>query len=746
MAKPQMTFFNELKRRNVIRVGIAYIVVAWLVAQVLQLFMESFGAPDWVMKTVLILLAAGVPFALLFAWVFELTPEGLKRETEIDRSQSITTQTGRKLDFAIITVLVLALGYFAWDKFAFSGKGEPRIEQSSSGLTDESIGAEPAIQPVSNRSIAVLPFVNMSPEKDQEYFSDGISEEILNVLAKIQDLHVTSRSSAFAFKGKTIDIPTIAAQLGVANVLEGSVRKSGNKVRITAQLIEAATDRHLWSETYDRELVDIFAIQDEISLAIVTALKGQLDLEDRSAAKIENRQTSDTGAYEAYLRGHHLIVQRTRPALEAAVTEFENAVEIDPEFALAHAELAIAHMLLIKDQYGDSTFEEVTALAAPHANRAMELDPNLAEAQAAAGFVLWHVGASPETLAYFEEALRINPNQSQVLAWMSVASSENGDYSQALEYEEKLLHIDPLATPNLANLAQSYASRGKNESVKSIIANLTSISPIAMLGAKSSIAWADGRNSEAILLGLDSLLLEPQDSRPRLFLSYQFAELQLASEAILINQQVEPLTWWILGRNEELIAVLIEKARQSELTADDSRNLGQAYAATGDYEKALPLLEMAWDHSGYRVSQIGPFNIFDAAALIAARQANSPLADTTELVEAMKSNVQRMKDAGITSKQLHFNSALFAWFTGDVEGALYEFDKAVSLAADIPFGLHYMQELLTHPGYAPIREKREAWMHSERQALFRIVCADNPYAKVWQPQPETCEGFQSASL
>jgi TolB-like protein len=737
-----MSLFNELKRRNVIRVGIAYIVIAWLSAQVLQLFMESFGAPDWVMKVVLILLASGIPFALLFAWIFELTPEGIKRETEIDRSQSITTKTGRKLDFTIIAILVLALGYFAWDKFVLQDVDVSVPDNASLEATNESLVTASPEQQVSSRSIAVLPFVNMSSDTDQEYFSDGISEEILNVLTKIPDLHVTSRSSAFAFKGKTVDIPTVAAQLGVANILEGSVRKSGNKVRITAQLIEASTDRHLWSETYDRELVDIFAIQDEISLAIVTALKGHLDLEDRSAAKIENRQTNDPAAYEAYLRGRHLIVQRTRPSLDAAVAEFQAAIQIDPGFALAHAQLAIAHMLLVNNQYGDYTFEEATALAVPHANKAMELDPALAESQAAAGFVLWDVGATPETLAYFEEALRINPNQSQVLIWMSVAFTENGDYIEALEFEEKLFHIDPLSTPNLGNLALSYASMGQTESVKSIISNLSVVSPISMLGTQNNIAWFEGDIARAIFFGLDSLLLEPENSRPKQFLSFQFAELGLTAEAISMEQPVDMAVFWLLGQYEEVIRTIEEKSARTVLTADDQRNLGQAYAATGDYEKALPMLEAAWEKSEHRVSQVGPFNQMDAAALIVARKSQDALADTNSLIDALTSHLQRMKDAGIIEdNMLNLNAALVDWFNGNLDGAFYTLERAVSAPFYMPTRLHYLQDLLNHPGYEPVQELRQAWLQGERQKFLSVVCGDSPYAEVWQPEPETCTQF-----
>jgi len=660
----------------------------------------------------------------------------------VDRSQSITHQTGRKLDFTIIAVLVLALGYFAWDKFVLSrdstGAGEPNADVS----VKEGAVEAPAKEPFTQQSIAVLPFVNMSPDADQEYFSDGIAEEILNALAKIPDLHVTSRSSAFAFKGKSIDIPTVARQLGVANILEGSVRKSGNKVRITAQLIEATGDRHLWSETYDRELDDIFAIQDEISLAIVTALKGHLNLEDRSAALAQNRQTSDPEAYEAYLRGHHLLLQRTRPSLDAAVSEFQSAVRIDPEFALAHAELAIAHMLLVNDQYGDYTFEEAQALAVPHADKAMELDPGLAESQAAAGFVLWNIGATPETVAYFEEALRINPNQSQVLAWMALVLGESGDYEGALEFEEKLLHIDPLYTPNLANLAGSYFARGRAESVNSIMANLSVISPTSMLDAKARITRGEGKLAQATLLGLDALSLEPENSRPRLFLGWNFAELRLATEAILIDQPAGALTLGLLGRNDEVIAMFTDKAVESKLTTEDERNLGQAYAAIGEYEKSLPLLETAWAHSGGRVSQLGPFGALDAAALIAARKNHDAGADTAELVEALASDVQRMKDAGIVSQSLDYGNAISAWFQGDAEAALYSLEKSVSIPFFMPENLHYLRDLQNHPGYARIRELREQWLRGEQQAFLNVVCQGNPYAAVWQPQPETCEGFQ----
>ena len=245
--------FEELKRRNVFKVGTAYVVLAWLLAQITDVFLEPFGAPDWVIKSILLVLLAGFPLALFFAWAFEMTPEGIKKEKDVDRSQSITNETGQKLNLAIIFILVLALGYFAFDKFALAPERDAELVRAT-----EIAQAEPAQTASAEKSIAVLPFVNMSEDAGNEYFSDGISEEILNSLAKVKELKVAGRTSSFAFKGQNQDLRQIGDALGVNHILEGSVRKAGTTVRITAQLIQVDDGFHLWSDTYDRELTDIF--------------------------------------------------------------------------------------------------------------------------------------------------------------------------------------------------------------------------------------------------------------------------------------------------------------------------------------------------------------------------------------------------------------------------------------------------------------------------------------------------------
>jgi len=331
-----MTFFAELKRRNVVRVGIAYAVIGWCLAQVAEFAFENFGAPEWVLKTFIVALLLGLPIALFFAWAFELTPEGVKREKDVDRSRSITHSTGRKLDFVIIGALVIALGYFVWERQ--SGPEQVELaEKMSVATADEASSRGP-----DKRSIAVLPFVNMSSDQEQEWFADGLTEEILNSLARTPDLLVASRTSSFQYKGQTLDISTIATALGVAHILEGSVRRGGDRLRVTAQLIRASDGFHLWSETFDRKPEDVIAIQEDVAFEIANALETAMDPE--ALKKMVSAGTGSVAAYEAYLEalaylartiqsGDELLNLKVRTALERAQT-------LDPEFAAAHFEMA----------------------------------------------------------------------------------------------------------------------------------------------------------------------------------------------------------------------------------------------------------------------------------------------------------------------------------------------------------------------------------------------------------------------
>jgi TolB-like protein len=271
MRQSDMSLIAELKRRNVIRAAGLYLVGAWLVVQVASTVLPAFDGPAWALRSLIIALVVGFVPAMIVAWVFELTPEGLKRDAELTAAESIAPQTGRRMDRLILIVAMIAIGYFVFDKFVLAARRDAALVTQITAHVTAEISAEKS--KTSPKSVAVLPFLDLSPEHDQGYFSDGMSEEILNALAQVQDLKVAGRTSSFYYKDRNEDLRTIGKALGVANVLEGSVRKQGEQVRITAQLIRSDDDFHLWSETYDGDLKDVFALQERIARAITDKLK-----------------------------------------------------------------------------------------------------------------------------------------------------------------------------------------------------------------------------------------------------------------------------------------------------------------------------------------------------------------------------------------------------------------------------------------------------------------------------------------
>jgi TolB-like protein/Tfp pilus assembly protein PilF len=441
-----VSFFSELRRRNVIRVAAAYLVTAWLVAQIAELALDSFGAPDWVMKTILLVLLLGVPFVAIFAWAFEMTPEGLKREKDVDRSASITHETGRRINYVIIGVLAVALG-ISLATGRWSADHSIPVNDTKSAVDED------------NKSIAVLPFVNMSDDPDNEYFSDGISEELLNVLVKVEGLRVASRTSSFSFKGKNTPIPDIAEALQVEHVLEGSVRKAGTKVRVTAQLIDVRTDSHLWSETYDRELEDIFAIQDEISAHIVDALKVALGA--GATVEPEAKPTENLDAYEDYLKGRYFWQRRGAENIRRSIAYFESATAADPGFARAWSSLAAAHITM--PTYSDEPKELHYPLAIQNAETALALDPTLAEAHAVLGDIMrvemqWRLAEE-----HYRKAIELEPGNPTGYLWYSEHLQSVGRIHEGMRMAQEAYELDPLNPGTTAMLAGFYAVVGDQE-------------------------------------------------------------------------------------------------------------------------------------------------------------------------------------------------------------------------------------------------------------------------------------------
>jgi len=472
-----MSLLNELKRRNVFRVGIAYAVTSWLLIQVSDILLESIGAPPWVMQTMFVLLAVGFVITLFFAWAFELTPEGVKKEKDVDRSASIAPRTGQKLNLGIVALLVITLAYVAYDKLVLDGLLETgSVTTSELPATQAETPADPApmieiFEPAdTQKSIVVLPFINMSNDPDQEYFSDGLSEELLNVLAQVKDLRVISRTSAFAFKGKDIDIPTIAAQLGVSHVLEGSVRKAGNDVRITAQLIEVATDSHLWSDAYNRNLENIFEIQEEISKAIAAELQVTLGTSANTGNPTDNLE-----AWQLFLRGRNLYQNRGEAQLERSVSLLKQAVALDPGFADAWANLAAANIVY---GYGrEDDFEVYYRDGRQAALRAIQIDPKNGFAHAVLGLV--NVGnlAWEDAMRELDLAIELNPNETNSLLWKGIALNGLGYVDQALAILLQAEQLDPVFTNLQYWLSIAYEGKGDFESARRCIQKIQRLDP-----------------------------------------------------------------------------------------------------------------------------------------------------------------------------------------------------------------------------------------------------------------------------
>jgi TolB-like protein len=743
-----MSIVRELKRRNVIKVAIAYGVVAWLLIEVSATTFPMLRLPEWTATFVTVLLMMGFPVALILAWAFEITPEGIKREKDVDRSQSITHITGRNIDYIIIAALILALGFFTFDKFVLDPSRDAELVQSTTKAVTEQ-AAENVNKEAADKSIAVLPFVNLSSDPEQEYFSDGISEEILNVLAHIPELQVTSRSSAFSFKGKGLDIPTVAKQLGVANILEGSVRKSGKRIRITAQLIDARTDKHLWSETYDRELDDIFAVQDEISAAIVTALKENLGLKVEEAPRVTT--AANTEAHDAYLRGRHLVVQRTEASVEGAVREFKEAVAIDPEYALAHAELAIAYLLQRRGQKGSLTESEAIAKAAPHADRAMTLDPTLAEAHAATGFVLRIQGNPEEALIHYRQAVQINPNYSLVYTWMGTLLNNNlGRYKEVIELNATAVRLDPLSRPATWNYILELIATNQLAMAERQIEKLASIDPLVYAIARGLLTSLGGNWANAVLVNLGTLRVAPGYLRAYDRLSWLFAAIGLEKEALAISKRPLPVVQTWLGRPGDALTTAEARLAEDPISHYARRDMGLALAGAGDYDRARPYLEEAWQRSGQLVTEV-KFWVHNATALIAIRRYADEEAGIGELVAAINDNVRRYREAGIIRVNpyylvpgVEYEEGLVAYLSGDLEEGLALIGNAVDDGFFIPPREAYLQFLYDDPGFAPIRAKQEERQIRERQKFLAIVCNDNPYEAVWQPAEGTCEQFAAA--
>lgn len=549
-----MSIFGELKHRNVFRVGIAYLAVAWLIAQVLQLVFESFATPTWVMKSILVLMAVGFPIALLFAWAFELTPDGLKREHEVTRSKSVTAGTGKKLDRLIIVVLIAALGYFAYDKFVLSPT------RSATAVA------------VATSSIAVLPFVNLSSDQEQVYFSDGLSEELLNLLSRIPELKVTSRSSSFSFRGEQIDIPEIAEKLNVSHILEGAVRRSGDQLRVTAQLIDARSDTHLWSETYERTLDDIFAIQDNIATAVVAQLRVEL------LGDVPITEAADPTAFAYYLQARYLANLRSSEAWEKSNAIYLRALEIDPRYTAALTGLASNY----RDQAGQGLIPTTEGFerARKTAEMALAINPDYAEAHAVMGTISDSYDRDMRAAArHYEKALALDPTNIGILANAGSLAHQLGRLDEATKVLEYVVARDPVNPRTHWSLGYSYEVAER---------------------------WDD-----AIRSFRTALLLSPKMGVTRMAIGVNLLEKDEPQEALAAIQEEPFEAWRLMGlvmahyaldETDKSDAALAKLINKYEVNA--SYNIAAALAYRNESDRAFEWLEKAVHYKDPGVSEI----------------------------------------------------------------------------------------------------------------------------------------------
>lgn len=561
-----MSLFAELKRRNVFRVAIAYVVVAWLLMQIGDTLAPALLLPEWTMRFLAFVLILGFPLAMFFAWAFELTPDGIRLEKSVKREDSIAPLTGRRMDALIIGLLAIAVAYFTWDKFA---------------VRDASTAAAPvaAAAPASGRlSVAVMPFVNMSGDDEQEYFSDGLSEELLNLLAKVPQLRITSRSSAFYFKDKDYTIADVGEQLGVSHVLEGSVRRSGDQIRITAQLIDASTDTHLWSNTWDRAFQDIFAVQDEIAAAVTTALKIQL------VDELPHAFVTDPQAYDLYLRARELISTQTEArALEAEALLLE-LLKIDPTYAPGLVLIGDVEVFL--GLWSFRPMAESFERAEDYGRRAAVAAPAFGGGYTLlARIAIRHERALSKGRRLIQEAIRRDPSDLQARLVAGRLDALQGKHVESVKLAREIARLDPLSGEAYWSLGHALMQARKYDESVAAFRQLLELAPDATAGhaALAEALFLAGEYEEA-LLEFDA---EPWEG----FTYYGRA-----------------MTYFEVGEREKSDAAL-EKLLNLDDAESWAAQIAMVYAVRGENDEAFEWLDrgLALNDQGVHGTQAFPF-------------------------------------------------------------------------------------------------------------------------------------------
>ena len=723
---------EELKRRNVFRVGIAYVVVSWLIVQVVDTIAGPLSLPDWLAAVVIVLLLVGFPIALLFAWAFELTPEGVKRTADVDVAESVTADTGQKLNFAIIGALALAVAFFAWDRQRLVGEIEEQANEAAV------VQAEPK-----RASIAVLPFVDMSAERDQEYFSDGISEELLNVLAKIPEFRVAARTSSFQFKDTSVDISEVASQLNVGHVLEGSVRKDGETIRITAQLIEADSGFHVWSESYDRKLDDVFAIQDEISGAIVRSLADTLGFAETLQSPESAKITSDEN-YNAYLLARTLVRQRNEVDLNEARSLLETITANDPDYSPALVQLALTWYLLSDSgmTYGSLPLSETVPIAMDLVERALDLSPEDPEALGVRGLLTMDAtGDGEASLEYMRRSLELNPSQSDVRTWYSNSLMFSGNYAEADRQLAIGLEYDPLSMLLLMNYAYRLVGKLEVDSLQPLLDRIERLDPARASSIKSSLAEMQGRMADSVVHLIEALEQAPGESRYRVDLGEQFLKMERAAEARRLLTGPDDGFWLAITDKNYEQAREESRSRMAEVPESFASRyfprIAHASFLLGDYDTTIDYGRRALSAAPDELRDHLWANVFVASSLIIQGDSDSAAPLLDRYIAATAADIEAEVFA---PPSRHFGLATAQMVRGNHEAARQSFAFAAERAA---FNSDLMDPLFARLGldedddYRVVVDRADERWNEEQIKLRDTICADGRF-ETWQPLEETC--------
>ena len=709
-----MRLFSELRRRNVFRMTALYVVSAWLVMQVVGNLIELGTLPEKVGPFVLPLIVVGFPIALILSWFYEITPEGIARDEDVDRAEPLAHAKGRRVDFVVIALLAAAVVLFAYDKWW--------------------------IGPPPEKSVAVLPFLNMSDDPEQGYFSDGITEELLNVLAKFPDLKVAARQSSFVFKDKDIPVAEIGRHLNVAHVVEGSVRRSGDLLRITAQLINAEDGYHLWSDTFDRELEDVFAIQDEIAREIGNALQIKFELAGGGEVPTSVIRAANVDAYDLYLEGRNLVHHRDPESLAKAVSHLERALRLDADFAPVHAQLAIA--ALLEAQVGSRSLEDATLVAAPHVELALALESELFEAHGASALLALYKYDPEAAISHAERALALNPSYSDALTWKANALEDLSRYEEGFEAYRQVLEVDPLNIIGLRNYAGKLGDRGRTAEAHELADRLVTLNPFWGYGlhAVTSLIF-EGNIAEGLYWALKQ---NREAGEPVGYAAYALGFVGEYDESRRLGGVGVP------AEEDRMEAAIERTQRALRRDPDNIEHLSMAailLSDAGRFDEALRLLERALELSPEGRPIAFRYPILATTLLAECRRRSGDEAGAQAAAVLARDEYDARVAAGLKDVNTDLWGSGIAAFDRNYDAAIELLRSSINrgLRDKTVFRAAEYDELRDDPRFAEVQKELDEILAAEHEKVLQLICFNNPVPDDWRPLPETCEGVVEQS-